>query len=159
MTCKDTLELVEEIAADEIVATPEVRAHLETCPRCASALATARRIEVGLAARPAPPAPARFTSLVQSKIRRERWRTEQNIDRLFNLAMVAGVLIVVGAVLALTNVGAVMEAATRGGEALRFAVRQFAQRAAPVLGTYVAAASLLASALGMWWWAERRLTL
>jgi hypothetical protein len=31
----------------------------------------------------------------------------------------------------------------------------FVQRAAPSLPLYVGAAGLLASALGIWWWAER----
>jgi hypothetical protein len=34
-----------------------------------------------------------------------------------------------------------------------------AQKAALTLATYIAAGGLLASALGMWWWAERRLSL
>ena len=38
-----------------------------------------------------------------------------------------------------------------GGQAL--------EAAAPVLLTYIAAAGLLMSALGMWWWADRRLSL
>jgi anti-sigma factor RsiW len=159
MTCQDTLELVEEIAAEEITATVEIRAHFETCPRCASALATARRIEAALAARPAPVAPAGFTAAVVSKIRSDRWRAEQHVDRLFNLAMVAGMLLIVGSVLALTNLGVVIAAAAKGGELLGTAAGQLAERAVPALRTYIAAAGLLISALGMWWWAERRLTL
>jgi hypothetical protein len=38
-----------------------------------------------------------------------------------------------------------------GGEAV--------EAAAPVVLTYIAAAGLLMSALGMWWWADRRLSL
>ena len=159
MTCKDTLELVEAIAADDIALAPEVRDHLETCPRCASALATARRIEAGLRSRPAPEAPARFAALVTSRIRRERWRTEEHVDRLFNVAMVLALVLIVGSVLALTNVSFVLALAARGGDVLRLATGQLVQRAAPALATYVAAVCLLASALGMWWWAEHRLSL
>jgi len=36
---------------------------------------------------------------------------------------------------------------------------EVARQAAPSVNTYIAAGGLLASALGMWWWAERRLSL
>ncbi len=53
-----------------------------------------------------PPAPAAFTAAVLQRIRRDHWQSEQNVDRLFNLAMVAAVLLVVGGVAALLNVDA-----------------------------------------------------
>jgi hypothetical protein len=37
--------------------------------------------------------------------------------------------------------------------------RTAAHSAAPSLNTYIAAAALLASALGMWWWADHTLSL
>ncbi|HSM91699.1 MAG TPA: hypothetical protein VLT47_02370 [Anaeromyxobacteraceae bacterium] len=58
MTCADVLDVVDALASGDFEAGAEVRRHLETCARCAAALATARRIEVMIAARPAPPAPA-----------------------------------------------------------------------------------------------------
>ena len=93
------------------------------------------------------------------RIRQERWRSEERIDRVFNVAIVVAVLLVVGSVAALTNVDAVLGGARSlwglmaaiGGHAL--------QTAAPMLLTYVAAAGLLMSALAMWWWADRRLSL
>ncbi len=54
MTCSQVLELVEAIASGDAAVDDVVRDHLETCPRCASALAAARRLEAMLAARPAP---------------------------------------------------------------------------------------------------------
>jgi hypothetical protein len=36
---------------------------------------------------------------------------------------------------------------------------QAAAQAQPVVATYAAAAGLLVSVMGMWWWAERRLSL
>ena len=74
MTCKDTAELIEAIAADEIRPTPEMRAHLESCPSCASTLATARRLEMMLSAHRPPAAPDRFVASVLQRVRRERWR-------------------------------------------------------------------------------------
>ena len=102
-------------------------------------------------------APARFTQTVLGRIRQERWRSEERVDRVFNVAIVVAVLLVLGSIVALTNVGTVLGAAlwglvaAVGGQAL--------ETAAPMLLTYVAAAGLLMSALGMWWWADRRLSL
>jgi hypothetical protein len=69
------------------------------------------------------------------------------------------VLLVVGSVAALTNVDAVLGGA-RSLWGLMAAIGGYAlQTAAPMLLTYVAAAGLLMSALAMWWWADRRLSL
>jgi anti-sigma factor RsiW len=159
VTCTDALHLVEAIAAGDLAVDETLRAHFETCPRCASALASARRLESALQARPKPQAPARFTQTVLGRIRQERWRSEQRVDRVFNVAIVVAVLLVAGGVAALTNVDAMLGAARTlwglvaavGGQAL--------QTAAPMLLTYIAAAGLLMSALAMWWWADRRLSL
>jgi anti-sigma factor RsiW len=159
VTCTDALHLVEAIAAGDLAVDETVRTHFETCPRCASALASARRLESALQARPKPQAPARFTQTVLGRIRQERWRSEQRVDRVFNVAIVVAVLLVAGGVAALTNVDAMLGAARTlwgfvaavGGQAL--------QTAAPMLLTYIAAAGLLMSALAMWWWADRRLSL
>jgi anti-sigma factor RsiW len=159
MTCIQTLELVEQIAAADIEVVPDVRAHFESCPTCASALATARRIEAALAARPAFEAPDGFTSSVLQRIRRERWAAEQHVDRLFNLAMAVAIILVVGGGLALMNVGGVLAATAGLWEFLSTTGTEAARDAAPAFHTYVAAAGLLLSALVMWWWAERTLGL
>jgi anti-sigma factor RsiW len=152
MTCHDVLDLVDAIAGGDADVAPDVRAHLETCPGCAAALAAARRIELALSAGEAPLAPATFTAAVIARIRRERWRSEQQVDRLFNVAIAAAILLVIGGALALFNLasGTWMLVSALGGEA--------ALQAQPLLVTYAAAAGLLMSALGMWWWAERRLS-
>jgi anti-sigma factor RsiW len=159
VTCTDALHLVEAIAAGDLEIDDSVRTHFETCPRCASALASARRLEAALQARPKPPAPARFTQSVLGRLRQERWRSEERVDRVFNVAILVAVLLVLGSIVALTNVDAALGAARSlwglmagvGGQAL--------ETAAPMLLTYIAAAGLLMSALGMWWWADRRLSL
>ncbi len=159
MTCSDTLHLVEAIAAGDLEVHDNVRAHFETCPRCASALASARRLELALQARPKPQAPSRFTQTVLGRIRHERWRSEERVDRAFNVAIVAAVFLVLGSILALTNTGAVLGAAGSLWGMLAAVGGLALEAAAPVLLTYIAAAGLLMSALGMWWWADRRLTL
>ena len=88
MTCSDALHLVEAIAAGDLEVDDNVRAHFETCPRCASTLASARRLELALQARPKPQAPSRFTQTVLGRIRHERWRSEERVDRAFNVAIV-----------------------------------------------------------------------
>jgi anti-sigma factor RsiW len=158
MTCKDVIDLVEAIAAGDLEPTAELRGHVETCPGCASALASARRLEAALSARVAPPAPARFALLVLQRVRHERWRAEQQVDRLFNLAMVAALVIVVGGVFALMNVSGVVAAASETVAIIASVRGEVARQAAPSVNTYIAAGGLLASALGMWWWAERRLS-
>ena len=154
MTCRDVLERVESFAAEEERPDAAARAHLESCPRCAAALADARRIEAFLTAWPAPEAPARFTASVEHRIRRLHWQAEQRVDLLFNGAIGIALLLVVVGVAGMFNVDLVVAAAGTVSEALRLAGTAAMQRAAPSIATYVAAIGLLASALGMWWWTE-----
>jgi anti-sigma factor RsiW len=159
MTCTEALDLVEAIAAGDMEPDAAARDHFESCPRCAAALATARRIELALASREAPSAPARFTPLVQARIRRERWRSEQAVDRLFNVAIVAAVILVTGGVIALMNVSEVLAVAAGAWQVFAGITTDAVRGRGPSLGTYAAAVCLFASALAMWWWAERRLSL
>jgi anti-sigma factor RsiW len=158
LTCSDALGLVEPIAAGDLEVGEAARLHFETCPRCASALASARRIEAELGARPAPAAPERFTAAVTARIRRERWQTEQRVDRVFNVGIAVAILLVIGGVAALLNVGGVLSAAAAVWELMSAATSRRVEAVAPSLTTYVAAAAFMASALIMWWWAERRLS-
>jgi anti-sigma factor RsiW len=157
MTCQHAVEFIEAIAADEIQPTPELRGHFESCPSCASALATAVRLEALLTANPAPPVPDRFVAQVLQRVRRERWRMEQNVDRLFNVAMIAAIVIVAIGVFALMNLSGVVAASDGAWSALTTLGIQVAQKMVPVVDTYIAAACLLLTALAMWWWAEGRI--
>lgn len=157
MTCKVALELVEPIAAGDVEPDAAGRAHFESCPRCASALASARRVEAALTTREAPAAPARFTSSVLQRIRREQWRAEQHVDRLFNVAMAVALALVVGGILALMNLSDVTAALAGTWSMLTSLGGQAARQAAPSMNTYIAAAGLLLSVVAMWWWAERTL--
>jgi anti-sigma factor RsiW len=157
MSCSDVVDLIEPIAAGELAADEAVRAHLQSCVTCAAALASAQRLESALKGMEIPPAPPAFTAMVLQRIRRDHWQSEQNVDRLFNLAMVAAVLLMIGGVAAMLNVDAVLAITASALALLRDGMRASVHQAAPTLATYVAAAGLLASALGMWWWAERRM--
>jgi anti-sigma factor RsiW len=158
MTCKDAVQFIEAIAAEEIQPTPELRAHFESCPACASALAAARRLEALLAANSPPLAPDRFVAVVLQRVRRERWRMEQNVDRLFNVAMIAALLIVALGVFALMNLSGVIAASDGAWSALTTLGGQMAEKMVPAVNTYIAAAGLLLTALAMWWWAERKVS-
>ena len=158
MTCHEVLNRLEAVAAGDEAATPEMRTHLEGCVSCAAALATARQIEEALASRPVPEAPARFSAAVAARIRQDRWRSEVHVDRLFNVALVLGILLVVGGVAALFNVGALASGVAGGFALLNHATGEMIVRATPAVRTYVIAIGFLATALLVWWWAERRLS-
>jgi hypothetical protein len=156
MTCKDAADLIEPIAAGDLEPSDEIRAHFETCPSCAGALAMARRLELALAADRPPAPPEKFVPAVLQRVRRDRWRMEQNVDRLFNVAIVLAFVIVAIGALALMNLSGVLAAAAGASSALSELSGQLARQMEPALNTYIAAAGLLLTALGMWWWAERR---
>lgn len=154
MKCKEVLDIVEEIAAGARPVNDSSRQHIESCRRCAAALATARSIESMLARRPAPQAPPRFTATVQQRIRRERWTQEQQVDRIFNLAMaLAALLVVAGGVVAF-NAAAILGTASVISAAMETLGTELLRNAQPRLPTYAAATALLLSGLFMWWWAE-----
>jgi anti-sigma factor RsiW len=155
VTCRDVVQLVEAIAAGDLDVAPDVRAHIESCPHCASALASAHRIEAALRDRPSPDAPGRFATAILARVRNERWNSEQRVDRIFNLAIGFAAILIAGSLAALTNVSAVVGAAGWIWDVFAQVSGEFIRQAAPVLATYVAAAGLLMSALVMWWWAER----
>jgi len=159
MTCHEVDDRIEAIVAGEETATDAFRAHVESCLRCASALAVARRVEEALAARPAPAAPARFTAAVSARLRSERWRSEQQVDRMFNIAVTVGLVAIVGGLAALFNLGGVMAAAGAAGQGLVGLGERAATQAAPGLSTYALAGGLLATTLVAWWFAERRFSL
>lgn len=159
MTCREVDDRIELVASGEEPATDAFRAHVEGCIRCAAALATARRIHDVLQARPAPAAPAKFTAAVLARVRTERWHSEQQVDRLFNVALVVGVLAVVGGIAALFNLGGVIGAVGGVTDMLARLVRESGRQAAPVFSTYLLAGGLLGVTLAAWWFAERRLSL
>jgi anti-sigma factor RsiW len=155
MFCDEVLELIEPIAAGEVTPEGRVAAHLATCPGCAAALEDARRVERVLRAQPAPRAPAQFTTRVLSRVRRERWRSEQAVDFGFNVTIaIVAVGILAAAAVALHLAG--MDAAL--GDAMNLVgsgAAALARRVAPSVPLYAGAAALLVMALGIWWWAER----
>jgi hypothetical protein len=154
MTCRDVLNLAEAFAAGDRQPDEAARAHLETCPRCASALADAHRIEAFLLAWPTPEAPARFTAAVQHRIRRLHWQVEQRVDRLFNVAIALAACLVVGGIAAMFNVELLLAGAGALGDVVAMAAADAFEKAAPSAATYLAALVMVASAAVMRWWTE-----
>ena len=159
MFCDETLDAIEAIAAGELAAEGRVAAHLATCRHCAAALASARRLDKMLAARPVPTPPQQFTVRTMTRIRRARWRSDQFLDVGFNVAIALIVIGIIGAGWllldrsGLTVVSGDLIALVESGGVAR------AQRVAPSVPVYVAAAALVVTALGIWWWAERETAL
>ena len=159
MFCDETLDAIEAIAAGELTPEGRVALHLTSCRNCAAALESARRLETMLAARPVPKPPPQFTIRTMTCIRRARWRRDQFLDVGFNVAIALVVIGIVGSGWLLLDrsgltaiSGDLVNLIESGGMAL-------AQRVAPSLPVYGAAAALVVTALGIWWWAERETAL
>jgi anti-sigma factor RsiW len=154
MMCDRVADVIDLIAAGEVAADPEVAAHLSTCASCAEWLDAARRLDGLLRIRPAPSAPAQFTSRLMNRIRRASWRREQIVDWIFNGAMIAAALLVaIGLWIAVRQSGLSLV----GRDAMNIfssGMTAAAQRAAPSLPLYAGATGLLVVALGLWWWAS-----
>src|SRR5215213_543453 len=133
MSCNELLELIEPLAAGDVHPDAAVRAHLESCVTCAAALASAQRLEAGLKAMEIPPAPASFTGAVLQRIRKDRWQSEQNVDRLFNLAIAAAVLLMAGGLAAMLNVDGVLRVTASAWLLVRGSLRSTVESAAPTL--------------------------
>jgi anti-sigma factor RsiW len=158
MLCDEILDAIEPIAAGELTPGDRIAAHLSSCARCAAALEDARRLEQILQTRPAPRAPAQFTSRTMARVRRARWRTEQVLDLGFNVTLGLVLLTVVGGVWLLMHRSGLVAVSNDGVELLGTGLVTLARHVAPSVPLYAGATALLVTALGIWWWAERELT-
>jgi anti-sigma factor RsiW len=152
--CDDLEPLIEAIADGSDEPGAEARQHLASCPACAARLESARAIENLLAIREVAVPPASFTPAVMARVGQEEWQTERVIDLGFNLAMAAGVLVILAGAAGLAwslgfltvtiDLDAIWQ--TLGTE---MTGRVFSQ-----VQTIAMAAVLLTMALVLWWWAE-----
>jgi anti-sigma factor RsiW len=155
MFCDEALDSVEAIAAGELLPDGRVAAHLASCPNCGLALQRARQLEATLRRREAPAAPAQFTSRTLAKIRRARWRSDQFLDLGFNVAIMLVVASILGGVWMLLHRAGLTAISSDAVNVFGSGFVSLARRVAPSLPLYAGALALLASALGIWWWAER----
>ena len=155
MRCHDLEPLIEAIADGSHEPSPDDRAHLSSCAVCSARVEQARRIEQWLTAREVAPPPAGFTASVMTRIGQEKWQTERVVDIGFNLAIAAGVLVIIaGAVGLAWSLGfftiTVDVAALAGAAFSRVEGRVITE-----MQTVLISAVLLTMALVFWWWAEQ----
>ena len=153
--CDDLEPLIEAIADDSLPLSAEDAAHVATCAICSARIERARSIEGLLALREIAPPPAAFTQTVMARVVQERWKAERAIDLGFNLAIAAGILVIVAAgagllwslgMLSVTiDVDAIVQALDTTGTG----------RLLSQVQTIAMSAVLLTMALVLWWWAER----
>lgn len=154
MRCDHLERLIEALADGSCEPGVEDAQHLASCTRCATRLAEARAIENLLAIREVATPSSSFTGAVMARVGQERWKTERVVDLGFNLAMAAGILVIVagGAGLAWSlgflNITIDLEAIWQAVGA------GVADRVLPQMQTIAMAAVLLTMALVLWWWAE-----
>jgi hypothetical protein len=155
MFCDEALDSVEAVAAGDVTPDGRLADHYATCPNCASALDSARTLERLLQHRPAPAPPPQFTAKAMARVRRARWRSDQFLDAGFNVAIVGVVLAVIAGIWMVLDRSGLAAVSRDAVDLLSTGLVAFAQRAVPAAPVYLAAAGLLAMALGIWWWAER----
>ncbi len=153
MRCEDVDDLIEAVADGETLAD-EAEAHLTGCPRCRARVELARALDRLLLVREVPAPPEGFTAQVMRRVSHERWRVEQVVDVGFNLAMVAGILVVLGGTSGLLwSMGWVsidLAALSR----VTTAAAPWTSRLVGEAQMMGLAALLLSFALGLWWWME-----
>jgi predicted anti-sigma-YlaC factor YlaD len=155
MFCDEALNALEAIAAGEMIADGRIAQHLATCPNCGAALETAKQLERMLQTRPVPRPPAQFTARTLTRVRRARWRSDQWFDAGFNVAIVAIVVAVVGGIWMLLHRSGLSAVSSDAVDLFGTGVATLLRRVAPSVPLYAAATAVLATALVLWWWAER----
>lgn len=155
MGCDDLEPLIEAIADGTLEPPADAAAHLAACGHCAARLDRARAIDALLAIREAPAPPAAFTASVMARIGRERWKTERAVDIGFNLAIAAGLLVIVlGAGGLAWSLGFLDLTIDLGAIAEAIGITEMTGRVLSQVQTFLMAAVMLTMALGLWWWAE-----
>ncbi|MEO8677452.1 MAG: hypothetical protein ABI665_00305 [Vicinamibacterales bacterium] len=154
MRCEDIEPIVEELADGSLGADPARDAHLASCAVCQARLANAAAIHSLLVSREAAQPPAAFTAAVMARVIRERWQSEQAIDITFNLAMAAGVMLIVGGGVGLAWTSGLLAINLDFTAVMAATSATVLNRISSQLQTIVMGAALLTMALGLWWWAE-----
>ena len=154
MRCENLEPLIEEIADGSLPMSVDDEAHVASCAVCSRRIERARSIESLLSMREIAQPQAGFTQAVMARVVQERWKAERAIDLGFNLAIAAGILVIVAAgagllwslgLLSITiDVDAIARALDTTGTG----------RLLSQVQTVAMSAVLLTMALVLWWWAE-----
>jgi roadblock/LC7 domain-containing protein len=158
MYCDEALDAVEAVAAGEVTPDGRLADHYATCPNCAAALDDARMLDRMLQNRPVPKPSAQFTTRAMTRVRRARWRSDQVLDIGFNVAVAGVVMAIVAAVWMLVRRSGLTAVSNDALDVMTRGLVTLVHRIGPSLPLYAAATALLATALGLWWWAERDAT-
>ena len=159
MRCEEVSDLIEPWAAGELTPPAEAVTHMNGCPRCAVQLALARQLDRLLARRQDLSAPPQFSQDVLRRARRDWWRAEERLDRWFNAALVAGLLLVAAGIWLLFDLSGLVtvtsDVSMLIGTAASALVRQIDQS----LPVYAGVTALLMTVLLVWQWTDGDLSL
>jgi anti-sigma factor RsiW len=150
----DDLDAIIEALAEGQAPAGDHDAHLATCARCQSRVALAQTLDRLLATRETPEPPASFTYRVMERVGREEWRAEQWMDAGFNVAVAAGVALVVAGAAGLAWSLGWLTVDRPTLQAVSTAIEPWISSTLSKGPTVLLAAVLLTSALGLWWWVE-----
>ena len=152
--CDDLEPLIEAIADGSHVPTAEDAAHVASCARCGASVERARSIENFLAMREVASPSAAFTATVMAQVGREKWQTERVIDLGFNLAIAAGLAVIVAGAAGLAWSLGFLTITIDTDTIVQLLNREAAGRVLSQVQTIAMSAVLLTMALVLWWWAE-----
>ena len=152
--CEHLDSLMEGLADGSVEPSAVERAHLDGCARCQARLDQARELDRFLMAREVFVPPATFTTGVMALVGRDRWRTERVVDLGFNLAMAAGVLIILAGIGGLAWSLGFLTITIDFAALASVAQSELAGPVRSQVQTIAMAAAVLSMALGLWWWAE-----
>jgi hypothetical protein len=152
--CDELEPLIEAIADGSHVLSAADAAHVASCASCGARLERARSIESLLAMREVASPPASFTATVMAQVGRERWQTERVIDLGFNLAMAAGVAVILSGAAGLAWSLGFLRISVDLSAAWRALDTDVTGRVLSQVQTIGMSAGLLTMALVLWWWAE-----
>jgi hypothetical protein len=152
--CDDLDPMMEAIADGSHQPAGEEAAHIASCAVCSARLERARAIEAWLMTREIAAPSQAFAAGVMARVGHELWRTERVVDLGFNLAMAAGVLVILAAGAGLAwSLGFL--SITIDAEAIWRALdTRVTTRVLSQIQTIAMAAGVLTLALVLWWWAE-----
>ena len=154
MRCDALDPLIEAVIDGSFDPSAEDRAHLDSCERCRARLSYARSIEQWLAAREMAQPPASFTTTVMTRVVDTRWQAERFIDLGFNLAVAAGLLVILAGAAGFAWSMGLLTISVDVAALLDAMDARLTTRLMNQFQTIAISAVLLTMALVVWWWAE-----